>query len=429
MRHRGPALALGTIVLAAALAAAAPATALVLDDDDATVEATATAGGFEAEIALLNATDDPIALPRTLEVSEDCTVRVGRAAIPPNRTSDVTLTIPEDCFPKGTTEIHVEIDPAVQTVRITAPDPPDRSDWAPLWLGLIVGIGAALVVLLRFSMWLLTAAPVLEPTKEESGSEQNADYERVTGLVDAKLSELGFQAPEWKVLHRVRVVAGRPLKDLDSTWSLQDSLVSTTTVGTTGVLALLSSTDLLTAVLGEEPSATIAVMTVAGLINAAVIALAAAFVQLLSRSGITIKAMITGSTLVTFAGVSQVIAVGLGAAAILSDDPVAYAFAFAATVALAFLVVTLTVRATEQMLTDGVRDQLPSIPDDARTAWQTTTEWDETHLARQILSDYKDWLASTSLEKAGPGLTAQATPPLPAVSAAPPKPRRRAVLP
>lgn len=425
MRHRGPALALGAIALAAGLGLAGPAAALVLDDADATVEASATAGGYEAEITLLNTGDAPITLPSTLEVSEDCTLTVGRTAIPPNRSSAVTLTIPEACFPDGTTEIQAELDPSVQAITITAPEPPDLSDWTPLWVGLVAGVLVALGMLSWCASRLLNAEPALEPIDSTGGTtEQSPAYDTAKNLIDAKLDELGEPPFDWKPLRRVPIRANRPLQGFDSTWSLQDSVVSTATVGVTGVLALLSSTDLLTAILGEEPSPTVAVMAVSGLVNVAVIGIAAALVRLLGGSGVTVRAMMTGCILVVLAGVAQVVTVGVGAAVIFDEIPWLVATVAAATVLLAVLVVLQTGRGIKQMLATGVRDDLPAIPREARTAWRTHRAWDKAHLALQLRSDYAAWIASPPDQ----GITAARTTEPPMLTA-PPEQRRRAVLP
>lgn len=118
---------------------------------------------------------------------------------------------------------------AVGTLDITANESaPASTDWGPLWMGLICGTIAAFITVLIAVLWSLRTRKDFKPN--------------------------------------------RPLESLGADWSFSESWASNITVGATIVTAVLASSDALTAVIGEEPTAALGICAVGAALSVALAA-------------------------------------------------------------------------------------------------------------------------------------------------------------
>ncbi|HEX2084770.1 MAG TPA: hypothetical protein VHF89_03735 [Solirubrobacteraceae bacterium] len=226
--RRGVVVALVLGVLWPAQAVAAPATVAI--DSRAPKLAEADGGGYTASLGFTNLTDADAPLAVTATGDPGCEPTLDKPKVPAAEKVTAKLTIPAECtlpgdrFKAVVTAGAARFD--VQSARSKeAADDPEWDDLVvfPLLLGLFL-----LAALLLFAYWAMT--------DDES--------------------------------HSLR----EPLDQLDATWSFADSWVSNVTVVAALLTGIIGSSDVLTAVVGEEAGGALALATVGAAIAAALIA-------------------------------------------------------------------------------------------------------------------------------------------------------------
>ena len=192
---------------------------------------------------------------------------------------------------------------------------------------------------------------------------------------------------------------------LEAGWSFKDSWVANLTLASTGFVALATSVDALTALLGEEPKAALAVATVAGLVSAAVIALANGVVKIFGESTakVTVAGLLVSSAMVVFAATFQVVTVGLAVEGALTESA-AQGLTIATMILVLLAVVGYAGTSIYQTVSNGAADDVPAIPEDAGEAWHAESEWQKTLVADRIRSLFKKWLAEDQSNEEGAAL-------------------------
>lgn len=402
--------AVAILVLGPVLWLAAPAAADELVVDGTSVDATRTDDGYTAKIALLNPGRTSVTVdPDAVEVPDDCAVEVEGGRVAGQATGSVTLTLSESCF-QDVDELKVDLDGDESMPAVTITKPSEETNWLPLWISAGIGLAAALLVALVGDTMVTT---VDRENKAAVGTaakaaERAAQYARLRTRVEARILDLGLPGLTlpWKpdLPPPDDFEMDSEVLGLEAGWSFQDSWASNLTVATTAVIALVTSTDTLTALLGDEPKAAIGVMTVAGLVSAAVIAIANTVAKLVggSTSVVTVGGLILSTSLIVMAATFQVGTVG-GSALGLVDGWLPRTLVALLTVALGGVLLWYAFGALRTTLRAGVpTSPVPEVPADALTAWAATDDWEKGVVLDRIEATYQDWLTTPTAGLAYP---------------------------
>ncbi|GAA4401681.1 hypothetical protein GCM10023168_11520 [Fodinibacter luteus] len=283
-------------------------------------------------------------------------------------------------------------DAGVLPATVVSPPQDEPSNWAPLWWGIFVGLLLAVTVALRG--WTEREGAESAERHPTAQAKRNAAYRDVQQIVGARMRGLVAEELPWKPaleppVYGLRSVVG----NLEAGWSFKDSWVSNITVASTALVALLGSADALTAVLGEEPEAALGVMTVAGLVSAALVGIANTVLKLVGErvTDVTVGGLILSTGIVVFAAGLQVWTVAVAAM-----DSVGWGAAGVGTLLLA-LVVTAALgaygfRSLGEAVRRGVSTSLPAVPETALTDWAAPQGWQRMIVAARIRAEYADWL-------------------------------------
>lgn len=389
-------VATGVMALAVLGVGAGPALADGLVLDGSSVEASEEENGYSAEIAVLN-TGGRVALPQTdVVVSGSCTVVIKDLNVPTRQDSKVQVTFGKACF-KDDDSFKVDLDGPKGMPAVTLKKPAEDHDWRPFWISAgIAAVAGGVVFLLGVAKVSKVNAALQNPTAADQTRNQ-ASYARVQALVAARVSALGTQPLVWvnPLPAPGQYDLESEVKGLEAGWSFKDSWAANLTVATTAFVALVNSADTLKAVLGEEPKAALAVMTVAGLISAAIIAIANTVAKLLGKSvaEVTTRGLILSTSLVVFAAGLQAGTVG-GSALTLVDGWQATSIVLLVTIAVGAVLVWYAVMSMRGTLESGAPAPVPSVPPDALEAWDATEDWERSVVDDLIRTKYKDWLTT-----------------------------------
>lgn len=387
-------LAASLFLLIAVVASPSPAMAdgLLVDGSTVTAEE-ADDGSFTAEVNLLNTGPDNVDLESVVDLNAACAVELDTTRLPAFQSTPVKLTIEQSCF-DDTKRVKVDLDGRGQLPVVTVKKPAKEThDWSPLEQAAGVALFVALLV---FGIGAKTRHDVDEKQLSPSEDELEArgmSYEAVKDLVDTRMTELSAPPLNWVAVPAPsRFEWGSEVKGLDAGWSFQDSWVSNLTVAATGFVALATSIDAFTALLGEEPKASLRVMVVAGLISAALIALANTVVKLFgsSTSTVSVAGLVVSTSLVVFAAILQTMTVGLAANSLVTG--LAGLIAIGLMVAVSVAVLGYSVRALHEALAKGPADSLPSVPVEALEGWKATELWEKKFVEQGIRTAFKEWL-------------------------------------
>ena len=382
---------------------AAPAFADGLVVDGTSVDASESEGDFTAKISLINTGDEDVTLPEKVALTDSCMAKVSDRTIGGRRSGSVTLTFDEECF--GDAEsIEADLDGTDPLPGITIKKPDDEHDWLPMGISAAVALVIAVIVgAVGVSMVEKVDAQRKarnDPDSEEGGKREAA-FETLRDQVDLRVADLPGSGLSWKTSLPPPddYKLGSEVQGLEAGWSFKDSWAANLTVATTAFVALLNSADTLTAVLGEKPEAALGMMTVAGLISAALIAVANTVAKLVgdSTSKVTTGGLILSTSLVVFAAGLQIGTVG-GTTLTLVDGQLAQAIVILLTVGVGAVLVWYALATTYSTLKAGAPDApLPVIPPDALEAWAATDAWEESVVKDRILSTYDGWLTTPTL--------------------------------
>ncbi|WP_108345170.1 hypothetical protein [Nocardioides currus] len=382
----------GLGLLATSAAGAERGPRVVLDGTTATAER-ADDGGSTASVELINTGRARVDLDQDAVEAGACGVELGTTQLLGLRTTTVDLTLDEDCFDDAS-EVEVDLDGAgvLPPATISAPAE-EESVWTPLaWaaaVGLVVAVGVwSFACETRATVDGAQAAP-----SDDMIDDRERRYVAVRDLVTSRLAGLRGQVPGWKDCPApARFGWTAAVSGLEAGWSFKDSWVSNLTVASTGFIALATSVDAFTALLGEEPKAALRVMTVAGLVSAALIALANTLVKLLgtSTTKVSVAGLVASTCLVVFAATFQVVSVGLGAMSLVSGW--ADAAAFLLMLAVGTALVAYAHRTLREMLEKGPADNLPVVPADALDAWKAGTDWEKQLVGQRVRATFAEWL-------------------------------------
>lgn len=401
----------GCVALAAALAALLAAPVAVADP---VVDAKVTAergddGTATADIVVINTIARPLQLtPVVVPPVPGCVLTVDPDAVAGARTTTVTVTIPMPCFGDDPSQVAVDLDGAGDRTflpaTVVSPPKDEPSHWAPLWWGLFAGLLLGGTVGLRGWTEMKEAAHAAgEP---DAVAKREATYREVRAIVDARMAGLSDQSLGWKERPDLKPYTfTSKVATLEAGWSFQDSWVSNITVSATALIALLTSTDALTAVLGAEPGAAIGVMTLTGLASAALIGIANTVLKLVGEdvSEVTVGGLVLSTAIVVLAAGMQVWTVAL-----VVMDAVGMGAARFATLLLALAVTAALAvygfRSLGETVRKGFRDSLPEVPPGALTDWVAPHAWERQVVEARIRATYAEWLQSAAPAPGTPGI-------------------------
>lgn len=258
------------VLMILAMLLGAPSSALGADDtpiittSDGGKDALSFTAGDDGSTSTLTVTN-PADAPITLEVAgldnlADCSNwDLAPSTIAPNRTTTVEIetscTIPES----GKVQLTAAPGGSIATLAVTAKDPSPTVELDTILIAFGVALGVAIVTALV--LWWRRPRVKKMVDRPEPGTKPTGVWAEPWDDKKDTYNEALF--PEGKE-------AGfrQELPGVDAKWSFTDSwATSVSTIGTL-VVALLSTSDVLTALLGEKPEAFLANVLVAGAIAA-----------------------------------------------------------------------------------------------------------------------------------------------------------------
>lgn len=379
----------GAVVGFVLLAAPGAAAAEGLVVDGTSVSAEGDGDTLTAEITVLNTRSAPVSLEGLVETTGDCTKTLAATELLPHQPNAVELKLSRACFDNDD-EVTFDLDAEGPLPAVTIEGPKEDHNWDPLLWAAPIALVLALLI-----MYLARLARLAANGTGDDPVERELAYRGVRDVVDARVAGL---APRPELPWVDDLPARKPLEpssqveNLEAGWSFKESWVSNITVATTGFVALATSADVFTAILQEQQEAALRVMTVAGLISAALIALANTVVKLLgtSKDQVTVRGLVLSSALVVFAAILQVATVGLGAQSLLSGAPAAIPIVLM--VLIGGAIVLYAAKVLDSAITNGRASGLPDVPANAVEAWAAEDAWAKLVVYRQLQKYYADWL-------------------------------------
>jgi hypothetical protein len=221
------ALGLGGVLCASACGQAA---SLTIESESPTLEKQ-DSGGWTASLGFTNLTDKAIALTATPSDTTDlgCQLKLDSSSLPPAQQSKVKLMVPPGCnVTKQGIDFSIAATGTVlpKNFPVTATEKPTSTPhWHPLWIFPVLLGGLLIAATIFFACWRTSD---ISPTK--------------------------------------------PLIYLEATWSFSDSWVSNVTVAGALLTGIFGSSGVITALLGEDATSSVALATVG-------VAIATAFIS------------------------------------------------------------------------------------------------------------------------------------------------------
>jgi len=239
------------VTLVAAAACILPTVALadnvevLVDSTDVTL-ASGDDGTHTAEITLANLRDAAFTVTAGVADDPGCSVDPKPAAVESGRSSVVSLTLSSGCDVDQGADIELRLNPNVHPSRYVVKAAPAQAkteiQWSILgWSALFAAVAALIAV-------GLVGAQILRHNRKPAAT----DKLRLT----------------------------TPLEGLGTDWSFTDNWVNSVTAGSGLLVALLASSNLLEAILGDEPKAALALIAVTGAIAAALVGISPILVKL-----------------------------------------------------------------------------------------------------------------------------------------------------
>lgn len=215
------ALALGVALAIASLAASSSASgqsAATLIIDDRTPTLTETDDGWTTSLVFTNLTAAEAITVEPPASADGCEIKLKDAEIPAAERATVIVEIPTGCDAGDGINFDLSASaasPASFTVSASPKKTTDDPDWSALWAFPIAFVASLVAALVFFLIW-----------KNDK-----------------------------RALHT-------PLKSLEATWSFKDSWVSNVTVAAGLLTGIFGSSEVVTALLGEDADASVALATV-----------------------------------------------------------------------------------------------------------------------------------------------------------------------
>ncbi|MBA3021726.1 hypothetical protein [Propionicimonas sp.] len=369
--------------------------------EETTVTATQDGGTITAEVRLTNLGPQRMTLPASQEVKEGCSASVRNRDLELLQTTTASIQFDGSCFSEESPILQVDLDGDQRPIpAITVRSPTGPSDWAPAETGMWWGIALAVVVL---SVGIL-AKWQADHTMRKSEDARKSAYADVQTVVNARMVAAGGDALQWRPQLPVLKYPwfSGSVGNLEAGWSLGASFVSNLTLGSTAVVALVTSVDAATAILGGEPKAAFRVMAVIGLVSAVLIAIANLIVKVLGSkaSEVTPIGLIVATAIVVGAATLQTVTVGASAARLVAPpaeivaSPLTPAewFAWAATALFAVALGLYGLTAVWRWIVGGAPTNVPPIPADALAAWSGRAKWQQEIVKQDLQKAFKPWL-------------------------------------
>ena len=321
-------------------AASAADVDVVVDSTDITLSS-GDGGKHTAAVTLLNISDAPVILRASIPGDEGCTITPDPTSVQSGRRVTVTLTLGQGCDVETGADVNLRFGPQVNPtgyVVNATPAPANELRWPILgWSLPIAAAFAALTVgwvLLRMRARnnLKHSGPTIGgPTApaasaKDPGSVPAGFYRYAIAFVTHEGETLGAQSnvlelqaprqvglteivtgPETTIARRIyrsenggdfirvgeipnntetvyndnwqELAWSTPLRSLGTEWSFKENWVSSVTVGSGVLVALLAASNVLEAVLGFEPKAALTLMAVTGAIAAVLVGISPLFVK------------------------------------------------------------------------------------------------------------------------------------------------------
>jgi hypothetical protein len=369
--------------------------------DGTSADASLSEGTYSAEISLLNTSKRDVTLPEQVALTDSCNAKVKDRTIGGLRSVSVTLTFDDSCFGDADS-LEADLDDAGPLPAVAINKPTNGHAWLPMGISAVIALVVAIVVG-AVGVGMLQKVDSErkarnDPTSGE-GAKRKASYDSVKVLVNERVAQLTpTSGLSWKSTLPAPddYTLTSEVKGLEAGWSFKDSWAANLTVATTAFVALLSSADTLTAVLGEKPEAALGVMTVAGLISAVIIAVANTIAKLVgdTTSKVTTGGLILSTSLVVFAAGLQTGTVG-GTAMTLVEGWLAQGLVILLSLGVGAVLVWYALATTYSTLQTGAPDDpLPVIPADAVEAWNVSDPWQVAIVKNRILTTYAEWLTT-----------------------------------
>jgi hypothetical protein len=230
---------------------------VVVDSADIQLES-AGDGKHTGKVTLSNISAARVTLAASIPADNGCSITPDPTSVDSGRRTQVTLTFSAGCDVKSGADVRLDYGPGVsppsEIIKVAAA-PKKEPNWSTLWLSFPIGAGLALVAV-GYALVQMSSYNENEPNPEKR-------FGRKT-----------------------------PLPYLGTSWSFKDNWVGNVTVGSAALVALLASSDVLTAILGSKPEAALSLLVVAS-------ALAAVFVAI---GPLLVKAIGDDSAVPTVAG-------------------------------------------------------------------------------------------------------------------------------
>jgi hypothetical protein len=201
-------------------------------------------GAQIGKVTLANISDSPVGLQATIPGDPGCVITPNPASIEPGRRTEVTLTFGAACDVKQGADailmFGADVTPSRYLLKVATA--PAGANWDILVGAFVIGLMLSGVVV-------------------------GATAERVQQYVP----EDGSSKLTWST----------KLESLGTDWSFKDNWVGNLTIGSTAVIALLASSDVLKAILGYEPESALGLLAVAAGIAAALVAIGPLIVKVI----------------------------------------------------------------------------------------------------------------------------------------------------
>jgi hypothetical protein len=231
---------------------------VLVDAEEITLEA-GDEGALTGTVSLQNLTDGPIILGATIEQDAPCTITVDPGFLRPGQGRDVSLTLEPDCTVTEDAELTLWFDDRGKKTSFILPVKVAESDvdWSVLGISFLIGFAVSLVVL---------AATVAR--------------------MDVKLNWLRERYPilaENQFFERNRYLEfDQPLNILKTDWSFGDNWASTVSLGSSVLVALLGTSEVLEALIGSKPEDSVmGLLTVVAALSGILVAIGPLFLKVI----------------------------------------------------------------------------------------------------------------------------------------------------
>lgn len=290
------------------------------------------------------------------------------------RRTSVELTLSTGCDVEGGVDILLTFGPGV-TPAETAIHADPSDDAAPDWSILRSAVFLALILVGGVASWILFRIMQLNHAAKtpEQIAARIERAQRQMALRNAARAARGLTAagdePSTEEDPEPRIKWNTPLEGLGTDWSFKDAWVSNVTLGATALVALIATSDVLEAVLGEKPKAALALVTVAAAIAALLVGLGPLLLKAIGEeTGTpTVLGTVLAGMVALFGSFLQIGAVTLQAARLASGFLVP-ALSVAG-LCVAGIVALYGARSLVGYLSKGTEETVVATPPEVRAAW------------------------------------------------------------